>query len=173
MTATLQRKNRGRTATLGAAAVALILTATVAVADPHQVRQGDITIASRVVRASIAGSPNSAAYMVIVNGGAEPEKLLAARCACAASVDIHKTENMHGMSMMVSAAPVVIPAHGQATFRPGGLHLMLTHLKEPLVDGGQQEITLVFQHAGAMRVGFHIRAQIPGGAEAPMAGMGH
>ena len=75
------------------------------------------------------------------------------------------------MSTMQSTGPIVIPAHGQVVFHPGGLHLMLTHLKEPLAEGGEQDITLVFQHAGTMRVSFHIRAQIPAAAMSPMRGM--
>ena len=111
--------------------------------------------------------------MVISNSGAAPDKLIAARCACAASVGIHETEDMAGMATMTSAGPIVIPAHGQVVFHPGGLHLMLTGLKEPLAEGGEQDMTLVFQHAGTMRVSFHIRAQIPAAAMPPMPGMGH
>src|SRR5579864_8197719 len=92
---------------------ALVLAAAAARADPHQVKHGDITVSSRIVRASIPGSPNSAAYMVIANSGAQPDALIAARCACAAKVDIHKTENMRGMTTMVSAAPVVVAPHSQ------------------------------------------------------------
>ncbi len=152
---------------------ALVLAAGGARADPHQVRQGDITISSRIVRASIPGSPNSAAYMVIANSGSQPDALIAARCACAAKVDIHRTEDMRGMSMMVSAAPVVVPPHGQMLFQPGGYHLMLTGLKEPLRDRGQQAITLVFKRAGAIRANFRISAQINLGTEVPMRGMTH
>jgi copper(I)-binding protein len=152
---------------------ALALAASGARADPHQVRQGDITVSSRVVRASIPGSPNSAAYMVIANAGAQPDALVGARCACAAKVDVHKSEDMHGMSMMLPAGPVVVPPHGQVLFQPGGYHLMLTGLKEPLRDHGQQEITLVFKRAGAIRASFRISAQINLGTEAPMRGMNH
>src|SRR5579864_5546151 len=102
---------------------ALVLAAAAARADPHQVRKGDITVSSRIVRASIPGSPNSAAYMVISNAGGAPDALIAARCACAVKVDIHKTEDMRGMSTMVSAAPVAVPPHGQVMFQPGGYHL--------------------------------------------------
>jgi periplasmic copper chaperone A len=140
-------------------------------ADPHQVHQGDITISSRIVRASIAGSPNSAAYMVIANSGSQADALVAARCACAATVDIHQTENMRGMSMMVSAAPVVVPPHGQVVFQPGGYHVMLTGLKAPLRDGGQQAMTLVFKRAGAIQASFRISAQINPPTEGPMRGM--
>ncbi len=78
---------------------------------------------------------------------------------------------MRGMSMMVSAPPVVVPPHGQVVFQPRGYHLMLTGLKEPLRDRGQQEITLVFKRAGAIRASFRISAQINLGTEAPMRGM--
>ena len=152
---------------------AAVLACGGAAADPHQVKQGDITVSSRMVRTSFGNAPNSAAYMVISNSGAMPDKLIAARCACAASVGIHETENTAGMSVMRSIGPIVIPAHGQVVFRPGGLHLMLTHLKEPLVEGGVQDITLVFQRAGVVRASFHIRAQIPAGSAPPTRGVGH
>ncbi|HEX4197942.1 MAG TPA: copper chaperone PCu(A)C [Caulobacteraceae bacterium] len=151
---------------------AMVLAAGGAGADPHQVKKGDITVSSRMVRTSFGNAPNSAAYMVIANSGALPDTLISARCACAASVGIHATENMAGMSTMRSVGPIVIPAHGQVVFRPGGLHLMLTQLKEPLVEGGVQDITLVFQRAGAVRASFHIRAQIPASPAPPMRGMG-
>jgi hypothetical protein len=158
--------------TAGAAlALGALVAASGAGADTHQIKTGAITISSRVVRASLRGSTNSAAYMVIANAGSEPEALIAARCACAASVSIHKTEVMGGMSTMASAAPVVIPPHGQVIFQPGGLHLMLTGLREPLRDGGQQSMTLIFKRAGAVQAGFRISSQISLGAEAPMRGM--
>ncbi|HXQ47648.1 MAG TPA: hypothetical protein VN806_13585, partial [Caulobacteraceae bacterium] len=53
-------------------ALAFALAAASAHADPHQVRKGDITLSSRIVRASIPGSPNSAAYMVVANSGETP-----------------------------------------------------------------------------------------------------
>jgi copper(I)-binding protein len=153
-------------------AVSLLATGG-AQADPPQVRKGDITVSSRMVRTSFGTAPNSAAYMVIANAGAAPDKLVAARCACAASVDIHETEDMAGMSMMNSAGPITIPAHGQVIFHPGGLHLMLTHLKRPLVEGRAQDITLVFQRAGTIRASFDIRAQIPAAPMPAMPGMRH
>ncbi len=153
-------------------AATILVTAGGAAADPHQVKKGEITVSSRMVRTSFGAAPNSAAYMVIANSGNAPDKLIAARCACAVSVDIHETEDMSGMSLMTSAAPVTIPAHGQVVFHPGGLHLMLTHLKEPLVEGGEQDITLVFQRAGTVRASFHIRAQIPVAAAPAARGAG-
>jgi copper(I)-binding protein len=140
-------------------------------ADPHQVQVKGITISERVVRASIGNAPNSAAYMIIFNANGTPDRLLSAACACAARVEAHETHPMAGMpSMMEMSAtgPVVIPAHGSVAFRPGGMHLMLTGLKERLADGGSQDITLVFEHAGRITADFHIRSQIAADGAPPI-----
>ena len=141
-------------------AAALSLIATAASADPHQVKAGNLVIEGRAVRASIGHNPNTAAYMTIANRGDAPDRLMSAACACADKVEVHVMQEMKGMMMMDDAGPVEIPAHGKVVFRPGGRHLMLTGLKESLADGGQQEITLVFEHAGPVTVGFNIRAKI-------------
>lgn len=153
-------------------AVGWLAAAGPALADPHQVRAGHIIVSSRVVRASIGHSPNTAAYATIANTGDQPDQLVSVSCACAAKVEIHATEMAHGMMTMGAVAPVTIPAHGSIAFRPGGLHLMLTGLKETLVDGGDQMLTLTFRRQGPVKATFHIRSQI-GVGEAPMAGVGH
>ncbi|HKT53467.1 MAG TPA: copper chaperone PCu(A)C [Caulobacteraceae bacterium] len=143
-----------------------------AFADPHQVKKRAITISNRMVRASIGQSPNSAAYVMIANSGPAPEALVSASCACAAKVEIHRTMVTRGVVSMPPVGPVTIPAHGQVSFRPGGYHLMLEDLKEPLKDGGEQNITLVFRHAGPITAAFHIRSRINADGGPSMAGMG-
>ncbi|QUD86439.1 copper chaperone PCu(A)C [Phenylobacterium montanum] len=149
-------------------AALLALLAVPAHADPHQVKAGSLVIASRTVRASIGHTPNTAAYLTIANGGSTPDRLVSASCACADKVEIHTMQEMKGMMMMGDAGPVEIPPHGSVTFHPGGRHLMLTGLKEKLLDGGQQEITLVFEHAGKVTVSFNIRAKIAADGAPPV-----
>ena len=148
-------------------AAALSLIATAALADPHQVKAGDLVISALTVRATIGHSPNTAAYMTIANRGSRPDRLLSADCACAAKVEIHVMQEMKGMMMMDDAGPVEIPAHDTVSFTPFGKHLMLTALKEKLADGGQQEITLVFEHAGRVTASFNIRARIDADGATP------
>ena len=47
---------------------------------------------------------------------------------------------------------VEVPAQGAVSFEPGGLHLMLIGLKEPLVAGKGFPLTLVFREAGEIEV---------------------
>jgi copper(I)-binding protein len=148
-------------------ALVLSLLGTAAVAEPHQVKAGDLVIAARTVRASIGHLPTTAAYMTIANTGSAPDRLMSASCACADRVEVHVMQEMKGMMMMNDAGPVVIPPHGQVSFHPGGRHLMLTGLKEQLLDGGQQEITLVFERAGRVTASFNIRAKIAADGSPP------
>ena len=153
------------------AAAGLALLAFGVAADPHQVQVRGLTISERVVRASIGSSPNSAAYMIISNANAVADRLMSASCACAAKVEVHETHEMKGMAGMMTmgtSGPVVIPAHGSVSFRPGGLHLMLSGLKERLIDRDRQEITLVFEHAGTIKAEFHISGQVAADGAPPI-----
>ena len=51
-----------------------------------------------------------------------------------------------------------VPAQGSVAFEPGGLHLMLIDLKEPLVAGKGFPLTLVFEEAGEIQVTVRITA---------------
>jgi copper(I)-binding protein len=146
------------------AAVALMSVPTLAWA-------AGVAVTGAQLRASIGHSPNSAAYMVLTNTADQPDQLVSASCACAAKVEIHATEMMQGMVMMAPAAPVKIPARGVVSFKPGGLHMMLTGLKQPLADGGEQKLTLVFQRAGAVTTPFHVTARISAAGQPPRKGV--
>jgi copper(I)-binding protein len=123
---------------------------------------GDLTIKDPVMRAVAPGVANTAGYLTIVNAGAKPDRLLSVSCACANSVEVHQSQVMNGMAMMMASGPVAIPAHGQLSFSPGGYHLMVTGLKTPLKDGGSEAVTLRFEHAGTVTVDFAVRARIGG-----------
>lgn len=152
-----------RFSTLLAAALAF-LPATLAHA-------GAIRVEAPVMRASIGRSPATAAYMTLTNTGATPDRLLSARCDCAGVVMLHRTEVANGMATMGDAA-VVVPAHGSVAFHPGGLHLMLMRLNKPLLDGAEQPVVLVFEHAGEVKVAFKVKTQIVGGSGEATSAMG-
>lgn len=131
---------------------------------------GDIAVSGAEVRASLGGSANTAAYLTITNNGAEPDRLVSVACDCAAEAQVHATGMKGRMMTMAPAGPVAVPAHGHVSFAPGGLHIMLTGLKAPLVDGASQEMVLRFEHAGPIRARFQVHARIAT-PMAPMPGM--
>ena len=161
---------------------ALLAVATPALARPTHARPNPISVSGGEIRASLGGSPNSAAYMTVANDGPRPDRLLSVSCDCAAQATPHLSEMRNGVMTMKATGPVVIPAHGQVVFAPGGAHVMLTGLRRPLVAGHGQDMVLRFQRAGAVRVHFavtdHIGAHGAGAMDdmkgmGPMPGMNH
>ncbi len=128
-----------RLATLLAAAWTLIAAPAMAWAAP--------TAAAIIVRAPVihpaAKGGATAVYMTVMNTTARPLTLVGARCGCAASVMAHQSSMRDGTAHM-QATQVVVPAHGSIAFTPGGLHLMVMGLKQPIRLGDRVSLTLSF-----------------------------
>ena len=120
----------------------------------------DIVLERPQVRASIGRTPNTAAYVTIRNKAARPDRLLSASCACAARVEIHAHETRAGVARMVPVRSINVPAQGRAVLAPGGAHLMLLGLKQPLREAGWTPMTLVFERAGPVTARFRAARRI-------------
>jgi copper(I)-binding protein len=69
-----------------------------------------------------------------------------------------------GEEPMMEMRPVeriAIPAGQSVALEPGGFHIMLLDLAEPLELGQQVDLTLVFENAGEVAVTAEIRAAQP------------
>ncbi len=95
---------------------------------------------------------NGAAYFTIVNRGGEADALVGASSPLAASVSLHRSMMVHGVMLMRPLAEAPVPAKGELTFAPGGLHLMMEGLKRPLREGERAPVILKFRRSGARRV---------------------
>jgi len=121
---------------------------------------GDLAIVSPWARASIGTSRPAAAYLSVTNRGAESDTLVAVESPVAARAMAHRTTMDNGVMKMEPAGTVEIPPGETVTFKPGGLHIMLMKLRQPLKKGGTLTLTLRFERAGAVTI------------EAPIAGPG-
>jgi copper(I)-binding protein len=65
----------------------------------------------------------------------------------AARVTLHRTGTANGTSTMHALDALDLPAGEQVAIEPGGTHLMLEQLAEPLVDGTSFRLTLDFAEA--------------------------
>jgi hypothetical protein len=63
-----------------------------------------------------------------------------------------------GMMQMRPMPTVALAPRGRVEFSPGGLHVMLIGLKEPLVAGRTVALVLRFRHAGDLRTVAEIRS---------------
>jgi copper(I)-binding protein len=89
----------------------------------------------------------------LLNHGDAADRLLSAESPAAEKVEVHRMSMKGGvMSMGPLPEGVVLPPHGEVTLEPGGVHLMLLGLKEPLVEGKSLQVTLHFEHAAPLSV---------------------
>jgi copper(I)-binding protein len=119
-------------------------------ANAQTMAMGDIHIVDAKARPTAAGAATAAVYLTIMNHGPADDTLTAIATPVADKAEAHRTTNTNGIMTMEPAPNLTIKAGGGVTFAPGGLHIMLTGLKQPLVLGQTFPLTLTFAKAGAV-----------------------
>lgn len=120
----------------------------------HDFRAGKVMIDHPYATPTPAAATTGAVYFrALQNQGSELERLLGARCAVAASVEIHQM-TMDGDVMRMRALPALeLPPGQELRPRHGGpLHLMLIGLRRPLLVGDRFALELEFERAGRKEV---------------------
>lgn len=124
-------------------------------------RIGDIDIHQPWARELPPLAHTGAAYLSIHNTGTQADRLLSATSPIAARIEMHKHEHAAGMMRMQHVEAVALPAGQQVDFAPGGLHLMLIDLRQPLAAGQDFTLELNFEHAGSVQVRVEVRKDAP------------
>jgi periplasmic copper chaperone A len=108
-------------------------------------------------RETPGGATTSAAYFVVENPGAVADSLLEVTTPIAGMVELHTMDRQGDVMRMRRVFSIDVPAGGSVTLEPGGFHVMLMELKEPLVAGDRFALTLLFGQAGEMIVDVEVR----------------
>ncbi|MGV3489783.1 MAG: copper chaperone PCu(A)C [Devosia sp.] len=118
---------------------------------------GDLTISGGFSRATLPRAKVGGGYLTIVNAGATADRLVGGSSENARAVEIHEMK-MEGDMMKMAKLPdgLEIPAGGTVELTPGGFHLMLLDIIQPLVAGECIEVTLQFEAAGAVPVQLNV-----------------
>ena len=117
-------------------------------------------------RPTVAGQSAGGAYVTIV-GGSAADKLVSVSTPVAQSVELHTMEMQGDVMRMRQIPEVAVPAAAQVAFEPGGKHLMLRGLMQPLQAGSTFPLTLHFEKAGDVTVQTKVAVQAPGNDAAP------
>ena len=117
----------------------------VSVAHSQQSPQS-IVIENAWARATAGGARTGAAYLTLRDTGA-PDRLVGTSTPVATTAEVHETIDDHGVMKMRPVTGLDLEPGKAITLAPGGLHVMLTGLKQPLVVGQTFPITLTFEHA--------------------------
>lgn len=100
----------------------------------------DVKINDCWVKAPIAGSDTTAAFMTFSNTSDEEISLLSIKTEAAHMAHFHNMKEEGGVISMLSLDKLTIPAHEKVSLNARGLHVMLMGLKEPLYSGDWIEV---------------------------------
>lgn len=111
-----------------------------------------LTIEDGFARPAPSGGMGGA-FLTVVNGGSEADRLVSARSPVAPVCELHETVDDNGvMRMRPVAGGFEVPARGKLELKPGGKHVMFLNMTEPLRPGQEVEITLTFEKAGDITI---------------------
>jgi hypothetical protein len=104
------------------------------------------------------GPDRPAGGYLTITGSAIDDALTGATSPIAGRIELHETvAGASGMAAMHHVDRLAIPAGARVSLEPGGYHLMLMDLSEPLVPGESVDIVLTFEGAGTVTVEAGIR----------------
>ncbi|HEY5307255.1 MAG TPA: copper chaperone PCu(A)C, partial [Casimicrobiaceae bacterium] len=98
------------------------------------------------------------AFMTIRNQGTEADRLVSASSPVAGLVEIHEMAMDGGMMKMRAVKGIDIKPGATVELQPGGYHVMLEDLKQPLKEGDRIPVRLTFEKSGTVEVMVHVEA---------------
>jgi periplasmic copper chaperone A len=96
------------------------------------------------------GADMAAAYLILRNVSTSPVTVTGVESPIAGHAMIHETTVQGGQSRMRPHEPLVVAPGSTVKLEPGGLHVMLHDVKQPLAVG--QSVPLVIKLAGGATV---------------------
>ena len=140
-------------------AVLSLLLPFTALAQSDESACGVVSLFGAWARATAEGAPNGAAFGFLVNLSTESDTLIGASTDVAEGVELH--EMLMGEGDVMQMRPVeggfaVMPNHF-LELKPGGLHIMLINLTQPLEAGSTFDLLLNFERAGEVSVTVPVR----------------
>ena len=133
----------------------LLLAATVSA---HSFTLGALELGHPWSRTMPEASPTGAVYLSIKNKGKEADTLLSVSTPRADKAQLHVHLNDNGvMHMREVSGGIAVAAGNEVKFAPGGYHIMLMGLKQPLKEGDSFPVTLSFEHSGPVTATVAVR----------------
>ena len=131
-------------------ALALLLAGTHALAQ--------VEVKEPWVRGTVAPQSATGAFMRLV--ATEDARLVDAKSPLAGVVEIHEMKMDGGVMKMAAIDRLALPAGKAVELKPGGYHVMLMDLKQPLKEGETVPVTLTFEDKAGRKQTLEIKAPV-------------
>jgi periplasmic copper chaperone A len=145
-------------------AAALLLSGCTSQDDHHDESMADaVTFSEQWVSASDTGMVG--VFGNLTNTGHHDARIVGGESPAAGRVEVHEVvADGGGKSMRPKAGGIAVPAGGSHQLAPGGDHLMLMDLREPMQPGVDVALTVLFEDGSALPVTAQVR-DFPGADE--------
>jgi copper(I)-binding protein len=125
-------------------------------AQTAEFQKGSITVVAPTAAPTAPGQPHGAIFIQSIrNTGAQTDQLIGARAEVSKSMEVHRMTMDNNVMKMREIPGIEVPAKGEVSLAKGsknGYHLMLMNLKQPLKQGDQFPVTLIFKQAGEQQI---------------------
>jgi periplasmic copper chaperone A len=149
----MKRRSAWVSCTIAAALATLPMAASA-----EEYRLDELRIDHPMARATPPGARTGLVFFTVDNAGDEADRLERASTPVAGGVSMHQMIVEGGMMKMRAVPSIEIRPGARIEFHPGGYHLMLLELKQPLVAGEKFPVTLTFARGGAVTVSVQVEA---------------
>lgn len=113
----------------------------------------------------------AAVYFVAHNGQEVEDRLIGASSPVAGRAEVHETVEEDGEMVMRPVEAVPIGPDEEVRFEPGGYHVMLFDLTEPLEVDSTITVVLEFERAGQIPIEAIVKPYVPEEDHGGMGGM--
>lgn len=123
---------------------------------PTPNRAPDIKVGDAWARATVPGRTVTAAYLTISNSGSADDSLVGV-VSSSGPAAVHSTSTAGGIVRMRRLDRLPLPAGATTKLEPGGTHVMLTQLRQPLAAGSEIELGLRFEKSAERKIVAQVR----------------
>lgn len=120
--------------------------------------QAQIQVHDAWVRASVPQQKATGAFMRLQS--AQGARLVGVSSPVAPLAEVHEMAVQDGVMRMRAVPALALPAGQVVELKPGGYHVMLMDLPQPLQEGQQVPLTLQFEHADGRRESLQLQAEV-------------
>jgi copper(I)-binding protein len=117
-----------------------------------------VAVSDAWVRGTVVGQMATGAFMQLKSPA--DVALVAAASPVAKIVEIHEMKMEGGVMKMGAVERLALPAGRTVELKPGGYHVMLMDLKQPLKEGETVPVTLTFEDKAGRKTTLEVKVPV-------------
>ena len=125
-----------------------------------------VSVGNAWARATAPGQKTAGAYMELTSE--VDAALVAVASPAAGKTELHTMSMDGGVMRMRPVAKIDLPAKKAVKLAPGGLHVMLLDIRQPLKEGDKVPLTLTIRGGGNAQSTIKVEAQVRAAGSASM-----